>query len=176
MPDAVWLTAHPRPTSSRNGFGRELKGFTRPDATGRRFATCWFVAFGLPIVPLSRCYLSEDRPRETWLGATARYRIEGESRLRAAEVLRTYAFGWLLVPAVLIAPALVLLSQADRVIDDEGSDVAKLSLVGAFLLVLLGSILALGVLRGLYRQRWAPVREVVWVDAPVVPSGRPAVR
>ncbi|MDQ7905062.1 hypothetical protein RB614_11070 [Phytohabitans sp. ZYX-F-186] len=158
MPDAVWPTVHPRPTSSRNGFGRELKGHTRTDRGGGHFATCWVVAFGLPIVPVSRYYLREDR-------AARRHRIEGESRPRAAEVARTYAFCWLLVPAVVVAPLLVLLSQADR-IGDEASTGSKLAFAGVFLAVLGGSIAAVTALLALYRARWAPVREAVWVEAP----------
>ncbi|BCB90774.1 hypothetical protein [Phytohabitans suffuscus] len=168
MPDAVWPTAFPRPTSSRNGFGRELKGFTRPDGSGGRFATCWVVAFGLPVVPLSRCYLSQERafstpPRGFRLRAATRYRIEGESRVRVAEVARTYAFCWLLVPAVVLAPLLVLLERVDG---DDRSNASKAALVAAFLAVLVGSILVLTALLAAYRARWAPVRTVVWVDPP----------
>jgi hypothetical protein len=175
MPDAVWPTPHPRPTSSRNGFGRELKGFTRPDESGSRFATCWVVAFGLPIVPVSRCYLTEERAftapaRDLRLRAATRYRIAGVSRRRVTEIVRTYAFCSLVVPAVVIAPVLVLLSQADRIVDtgDGGATGPKLALVAAFLLVLTASILGLSAALALYRTRWAPVREVEWVDPPQV--------
>lgn len=173
MPDAVWPAAQPRPTASRNGFGRELMGFTRADESGHRFATCWVVAFGLPIVPVSRCYLSEQRAvgppvRGFRLRSATRYRIEGESRRRVSEILRTYAFCWLLVPAVVIVPVLVLLSQADRIVDvrDGGATGPKLALVAAFVLLVTGSILALSAALALYRSRWAPVRTVEWVERP----------
>ncbi|GAA4460360.1 hypothetical protein GCM10023170_061300 [Phytohabitans houttuyneae] len=173
MPDAVWRTSHPRPTSSRNGFGRELKGFTRPDESGHRFATCWVVAFGMPIVPVSRCYLREDRAFTTAargfrLHSAARYQIDGQSRRRWTEIVRTYAFCWLLVPAIVIAPTLVLLSQADRIVDTgaDGATGPKLALVAVFLLLLTGSILALSAALALYRTRWAPVRAAKWVDPP----------
>lgn len=195
MPDHVWPAARPRPTASRNGFGRELMGFTRPDESGGRFATCWVVAFGLPIVPVARCYISEERTH-THLGSThipdgsppagdgharagghvtrvrggRRYRIEGESRRRVPEILRTYAFCWILVPAVVVAPVLVLLSQADRFVDtasEDGAGVgAKLALVAALLLVMTTSILVLSAALALYRSRWAPIRTAEWIDRP----------
>jgi hypothetical protein len=179
MADAVWRTSQPRPTASRNGFGRELMGFTRPNESGGRFATCWLVAFGLPIVPLSRCYVKQEpAPTSPVRGFRLRgdttYQIEGVSRRRASEILRTYAFCWLLVPAVVVVPVLALLSHADRIVDrgEDGATGRKVVLVGAFLLLLTGSILALQGALVLYRRRWAPVRSVEWVDPPDPPPPR----
>jgi len=170
MTDPVWPTHRPSRMSSRNGFGLELKGFTRPDAAGRCFATCWIVVFGLPVVPLSRLYLKERsytvRTKGILFSATARYEVDGESRLRRAELARTYAFCWLIGPAAVIVPILLLLANAERMVGEDGSTVSTLLLVGTFLFLLIASVTALSVILTHYRARWAPLRTAVWTDPP----------
>ncbi|MQA80601.1 MAG: hypothetical protein GEV10_19340 [Streptosporangiales bacterium] len=97
MIDEVW----PLPESDRvrmgtfNGFGLQLKGFTRADRSGRCFATRWLVFCYVPIVPMDRFYLREGPTSDYNAGLYSRtttgYSIDGESRLRAGEVLRTYS-------------------------------------------------------------------------------------
>lgn len=119
MPDDVWPISaeHPGPRSLRstNGIGFEFKGFTRKDESGYCFATRWFMVFGLPIAPLGRYYVRDhgiDPAGTNHLTITTRYEIAGWSRVRAPEVARTYAYGWL-TPAAILAPLLVLLGHAD---------------------------------------------------------------
>lgn len=163
MPDEVWPLAagsHP-PLRSYNGVGTELKGFTGVDATGHRFATCWSILFGIPLIPVGRYYLREVSTtisgNAVHSRTTTRYEMAGESRLRAAEVLRTYAF-WLLGLALVGAPLALLGVYADRL----GGAVCCLVVVLVGWVI--GSIALLSHLLTRYRDEWAPVREVRWLD------------
>jgi hypothetical protein len=173
MPDEVWPVAYHPPFRTSNGFGTGLKGFTRADGTGRYFATCWYVAFDLPVVPLYRYYLRRRAVRLETSGleftTTTDYQIDGESRLRAVEILRTYVFCWLAMPAIVVAPILVMLSNADRITSGLEGHVPVspiFVIIGAFILWLIGSIIVGIWLLGVYRARWAPIRPVRWIDPP----------
>lgn len=118
MIDEVWSL----PESDRirmgtfNGFGLQLKGFTRVDASGRCFATRGLVFCYVPIFPMNRFYLREGSTRDYHAGlysnTTTGYSIDGESRLRAGEVLHADLFWWLVAPGVaLLLPALLLLNE-----------------------------------------------------------------
>ncbi|WP_051791612.1 hypothetical protein [Amycolatopsis jejuensis] len=172
MPDEVWpLTPddHPR-LSSTNGFGTELHGFTREDADGWRFATRWLTALGLPLVPLERYYLREVKTLDAMLDAVRglpwthrkRYELSGQSRLRAAEILRTYLFCWVAGPVFIALPVALLLSFADELAESAG----VFLLVILFGSVLAGSIMGLSALHARYQEQWAPLRTVRWRDAP----------
>ncbi|RZS43384.1 hypothetical protein EV193_102363 [Herbihabitans rhizosphaerae] len=162
MPDDVRpiSAADPGPGSLRsyNGIGFEFKGFTRLDPTGHCFATRWFMIVGLPIMPLERYYVSDGvlaggAMSGLYNETITRYRIVGVSQLRPAEVLRTYAFGWL-TPLAAILPLLLLLARAD-----------DLPLWVTFTAVAVWPITAILIAVSAlshYRKNWAPVREVRW--------------
>jgi hypothetical protein len=160
MPDDVWPVSarHPGPGSlySWNGIGFEFKGFTRKDATEHCFATRWFMIIGLPAVPLGRYYVRDDGIAlgQTGVNRSAtRYRIGGTGRLRAAEVPRTYAFGWL-TPIIAIVPLIALLYRADDM-------PLWLPITAVCVWPTLAIVLAVtGV--GYYRKHWAPLRTVNW--------------
>lgn len=159
MPDDVWpISAEnpgPKSLTSYNGFGFGLKGFTRPDAAGYRFATHWFMLLGLPIAPLGRYYLREVdmRPGPGTAGLVTRYHIAGSSLLRPIEVVRTYAFCWL-TPVAVVAPLLALLARAD--------DYPWWLSIGAVAIWPIVAIVAIATALTFYRDRWAPRREARW--------------
>lgn len=146
--------------STFNGIGTELKGFTRPDASGMHFGTRYFVVFGLPVIPLGRYYLRQTSMSAQAMNTTTRYAIAGRSRLRFSEVLKTYLFCWIYGPAVVLIPILLLLSNADAVSDKVGFG----WVIGGFAFWLLASIAFLVTLLAFYRDNWAPIRQVRWLE------------
>jgi hypothetical protein len=177
MPDKVWPLSHQPRLHNVNGHGTELKSFTRADSSGRYFATGWATVAGMPLIPLRRYYLSQGGT--TFEGSVVRrtvkthYQIAGESRLRASEVLRTYVFCWLLAPAVILGPVIAFFTQVDAIAD---------ALSGVFILVIAAPfawIFGIGYLvtklLDVYRARWAPVREVEWIEEPFREDWREAM-
>jgi hypothetical protein len=156
MADEVWPSTEQPVLTSFNGIGQGLRGFTRVDAGGRCFATRWLLVAGLPVVPLTRYYL-----REYPQGA---FRVDGESRLRAVEVVRAYVYWWLVVPAVGILPMLAAAHRLRQV--ESMSTAGTWWAIGGFVLWVVLVLTGLVTLRQAYRKHWAPVREVVWVDPP----------
>jgi hypothetical protein len=143
---------------SWNGIGFEFKGLTRKDAAGYCFATRWFMIIGLPVLPLGRFYVRDDGMDFTQAGVNrtaTRYRIGGTGRLRAVEVLRTYAFGWL-TPVIAIVPLIALLYRADDV-------PIWLPLTAVCVWPTLAIVLAVAGV-GYYRKHWAPRRAPRWRD------------
>jgi hypothetical protein len=168
-PDRVWPSS--APPRLRSAFGIGLKGFTGRDETDRRFATSWVIAWGLPLIPLRRYYLLEGPTySDFYLGfhstTSKEYYFYGESHLRAVEIIRTYIYCWLVVPAVVFVPTLALWSRADQFMDlfPRDSAIGPLVHIALFLGWLIGSTVALALLATAYRDRWAPVRDVEWVD------------
>ncbi|MET9963520.1 hypothetical protein ABZ128_31360 [Streptomyces sp. NPDC006326] len=103
--------------STWNGIGTKYLGFSRARADGSHHATEWFVVASMPIVPLRRHHLVVGRTtytRGTAAGSTSTttYRLLGRTRLRWRDVLATYAAWWVVGPALVLAPFL-LLSWAD---------------------------------------------------------------
>jgi hypothetical protein len=109
----------------------------------------------LPVIPLDRYYVTQGPTTGRQTGAysrsTTQYTIHGRSRLHVSEILRTYAFQWLLAPAFVVGPIVLLLAYANEI--NFGL------LIGGFLVWLVGSIIALVVLSAAYRRRWAPLCE-----------------
>jgi hypothetical protein len=164
MPDDVWPVRHGevRALSSFNGIGFTLRGFTRTDPSGRCFATRWLVVLLLPVVPLQRYYVTQGATTPTAPGWSTHYRFHGRSRLRAGEILRTYVFCWLVAPAIVLVPIILWLTHADQI-----ADATSFWLVlGVFIVLVLGGVALVVWLVSVYRQRWAPLRTVRWVDAP----------
>ncbi|MEV6637781.1 hypothetical protein AB0M54_44340 [Actinoplanes sp. NPDC051470] len=170
MVDRVWEVTGQPVLTTYNGFGSGLRGFTRVDGSGRCFATRWLLALYLPVFPLTRYYLSEhpldplDAARHSYI-VLGRYQIDGESRPRAAEILRTYAFWWLIVPLVGPGPLLLVGRHLHGVADTMSTAQTWMSIAG-FLLWPFLVIWGLTTLRDVYRRRWAPLRTVTWVDPP----------
>jgi len=158
MSDPVWPLApgEPRTLVSVNGFGTLLLHNSRPDADGRFFATRWFMII-LPVVPLGRYHVRRLGVRQHGgffsSAETTRYEVFGRSRLRAIEIIRTYLYFWLVLPAVFLGPI-----GASIALDDDPSGEGA-ELVGMLVAVAL-FWLALWALH-LYRTRLRPVREAV---------------
>jgi hypothetical protein len=169
MPDEVW----PVPAADRlltfdgyNGFGFMLRGFTRLDGEDRCFATCWSNFAGLPVRPTERYYLSEkgfSSVNAEWMRV---YGLHGRSRLRRIEVLRTYAYCWLVAPAIVLLPSTAAIVLAVHVSDALS---ACLLIGGLFCWPSAGVIINIRLLTA-FRTRWTQARDVRWVDAP--PCGR----
>jgi hypothetical protein len=160
MPDDVRPISekNPGPGSlySFNGIGFGLKGLTRTDRDGFCLATRWFMIAGLPIIPLGRYYIREEGTTVDGISDTAtRYTVAGTASLRVSEVLRTYAFSWL-TPIAVIVPMIAVLHRADEV-------GFWWCLAMVTLWPITGIALAVTALY-LYRDRWAPLREVRWRD------------
>ncbi|AZM59266.1 MULTISPECIES: hypothetical protein [unclassified Streptomyces] len=160
MPDPVYpLPPDVRPPSlgTYNALGTMLLYNSRPDDTGRFFATQWLMIL-LPIVPLRRYYVREGKITQQGDGSTIEYRIYGTSRIRAIEVIRAYVYFWILLPSALIVPILVAMAHDH---DPAGDDVM---FVGMFVSV--GLILLLLTLLFLHRTFWRPVRPAQWIGPP----------
>jgi hypothetical protein len=162
--DDVWpLLANDNVTlRSYNGIGFGFKSPTRTDANGRCFVTRWFMVLYLPVIPLGRYYVTQGSTSTRHTGArsrsTTQYTIHGRSRLHVSEILRTYAFQWLLAPAFVVGPIVLLLAYANEI---------NFGLViGGFFVWLVGSIIALAVLSTVYRRRWAPLCEARMQSVP----------
>jgi hypothetical protein len=139
-------------------------GLTRADESGRCFATRWVTALGLPLIPLGRYYLKEAGMSLTSQGlgstTTTRYEIFGVSPLRISEIIRTYLYCWLFVPALGAGPSLLLLADADDV-----AEVLPGGIIGVivlFAMMLIASVMLVVVIHGYYREHWAPLREPEW--------------
>lgn len=141
-----------------NVLGTTLLQSTRPDSSGRFFATRWAVVL-LPVVPLGRYYVWRGRTTTSGGMFTSQsntdYTLVGRSRLRAPEILRVYLLCWLAVPVLFVGPILgaVLWNP------DAGSDTAYMAGAMGTSLVLT-SLLLVGFL--VYRARWRPIRQARW--------------
>jgi hypothetical protein len=163
MPDEVWPLARGEGVWLRTiyGIGCEMKGFTRPDASGRYFGTRWVTFVLMPVIPLDRFYLEEVSSGGVSVGVYSewrtRYKIAGRARLHFGEILRTLIFGWLVAPAVVLVPNMILLSRAN--------DLNVWLVLGGFMGWLIGSIVVLELVLTWYRLHWAPVRTVRWATS-----------
>ncbi|MDW6061966.1 hypothetical protein SAZ11_33025 [Streptomyces sp. FXJ1.4098] len=159
MTEDVWpiRSGELKHLGSLSGIGFGLKGFTRADESGRCFATRWFMFIYLPVIPRQRYYLTEGEVTHEVSRITTRYALHGQSHLRAGEILRTYAFGWLVCPVVLGVPLLPLLAYANQ-------DAPSLwVMVGGFLGCVVASSAVLALLHTTYRKRLAPLRHARWI-------------
>ena len=121
----------------------------------------WEVAFqGLPLYPLGRYYLFEGHSslQEGGYQSLVRtnYRFVGRTRLKPAEVLGPYVWGWLLCPAA-AGLTIWLLIELYGVLD--GLDVPEFLTIGLFLVWLalllvapIGVLLGMTMLRGRYQR------------------------
>ena len=87
-----------------NGFGAAWLDLERADEDNESRATLWITAFFLPIVPVRSAIL---RVRKIEFGALT-YEDCGGCPLRPLAVILTYVRYWLLYPALLFGPWLVL--------------------------------------------------------------------
>ncbi|GAA2251260.1 hypothetical protein GCM10010415_08560 [Streptomyces atrovirens] len=160
MPDPVYpLPSDARPPSlgTHSAMGTMLLHNSRADDSGCFFATQWLMII-LPVVPLRRYYVRQGRITIEGSSTTTEYEIVGRSRIRAVEVIRTYLFFWVAVPAAVLGPVLASIAWDD---DPSGDDA---QLVGMFVAV--GLLLLLLSLLFLHRTFWRPVRSARWTTAP----------
>jgi NADH:ubiquinone oxidoreductase subunit K len=145
-----------------DGFGFSLMGLTRLDPSGHCFATRWLTVLGLPVLPLNRYYLQPGDTSFTIRGTRSTqltsYRIVGAADLRAAEILRTLLYCWLVGPAIVVLPLVLLFVNIDAIVDSVPGGV--LTLIVVVLAWLVGSVAGLSAVLQVYRKRWAPLREV----------------
>ncbi|WP_189538261.1 hypothetical protein [Streptomyces roseolilacinus] len=162
-----------RPNESKfnyyNGiFGFDLRGCTRTDDSERFFATRWFIFNLLPLIPLQRYYLSETRvSSQQYTGqiehvfANSVYKVHGRSRLHVGEIVRTYAYAWLVAPALVIVPVVHLMETTDRA--DDSTDIWLI--IGALLWPFIGIFLVV-LLPEVFRKFQRSPRPVSWRAEP----------
>lgn len=83
-----------------NGIGTTLLGVSAQNEQNRATATYWFTFCYLPVLPLQRLYV-QFLPHE---GSGFAYQTIEKTPLNLKEIALTYLFGWLVVPASLLAP------------------------------------------------------------------------
>ena len=141
-----------RPLRTINGIGAGLYSWSLPDADGRQFATRWLCAFGMPLLPTGRYYVTKGATQHTYQRQSTSYQIHGRSHLRAREILRTYAYFWLLVPGAFLIPLILFVIFAEAVL-------AVIWFFIAIVLVLTWASMAASIARAfapLYAVRWNP--------------------
>jgi hypothetical protein len=90
-----------------NGFGTDFRGFTARQSDGSHYATKWFTAGFMPVVPLARYQLiigSSESSANEW---KTDYEELGRTPLRWQEIAVTYVGWWLVMPVVVLGPLLV---------------------------------------------------------------------
>ncbi|MEU9189739.1 hypothetical protein AB0D14_35400 [Streptomyces sp. NPDC048484] len=162
MPDPVYpLPSGDGPPSlgTYNAMGTTLLHNSRPDASGCFFATCWIV-FILPVVPLGRYYVRQgkitDESGFSSVRTTTEYEFVGSSRLRSVEVIRTYLYFWIAVPAAFLGPIIASIAWDNNTSNDNAQFYGMLVSVASLCLLLL--------LLFLHRTRWRPVRRARWIE------------
>jgi hypothetical protein len=84
-----------------NGIGATLLGISKPDEYGESTATRWFTFAFLPIFPIRRIRV-KFLPHK---GSGFSYQRVRREKLVLAEVLKTYLFGWVLIPVFAAGPS-----------------------------------------------------------------------
>jgi hypothetical protein len=87
---------------SLNGTGLRFCGVSRDSQPRICFATVWVCALFLPLFPIRRMRLSILSQR----GFRLKINILQKTPLVPHEILLTYLYGWLLIPALLFWPVL----------------------------------------------------------------------
>ncbi|MGN9760141.1 hypothetical protein [Streptomyces sp. SD31] len=162
MPDPVYpLPSGDRlpPLGTYNAMGTTLLHNSRQDGSGCFFATCWIV-FILPVVPLGRYYVRQGKITEEGgffsVHTTIEYEFVGRSRLRLVEVIRTYLYFWIAVPAAFLGPIIASIAWDNNESNDDAQFYGMLVSVALLSLLL--------VLLFLHRTYWRPVRRARWIE------------
>jgi hypothetical protein len=144
-----------------NAMGTMLLHNSRPDDSGRFFATRWLMII-LPVAPLGRYYVRQGKITDeggfSSIHTTTEYEIFGRSPLRSIEVVRTYLYFWLVIPAAFLGPIGASIAWEDDASNDD-AELWGMFVSAALTLLLLGLLF-------LYRTFWRPVREARWGSAP----------
>ncbi|WP_018342209.1 hypothetical protein [Cytophaga aurantiaca] len=94
--------------STLDGIGTRFNGVSQPDEQGHVHATSWFTFLYLPLVPLWR---AEIKREITLPLKTFNYQVIQKLPLDKSEILKTYLYGWILIPLLLLGPALFLIPE-----------------------------------------------------------------
>jgi hypothetical protein len=92
--------------STLNGIGTRFNAVSQPDEQGNVHATHWFTFLYLPLVPRWR---AEIKREVTLPLKTFNYQIIQKLPLDRNEILKTYFYGWILIPLLFIGPILFLI-------------------------------------------------------------------
>lgn len=90
-----------------NGIGTWLLGVEKTDQPGIYTATNWITVLFLPLIPLARHRIKPTRMQRGHMS----YEILSKEKLNALEVLRTYLFGWILIPLLGFAPIVLAVAE-----------------------------------------------------------------
>ncbi|HRH42282.1 MAG TPA: hypothetical protein PKY82_11705 [Pyrinomonadaceae bacterium] len=85
-----------------NGIGLTFLSVSAPDENGISFATTWFTFVYLPIFPIRRKRV-RFLPHK---GSGFSYQFISDEKLDLSAVLKTFLFGWILYPLMLVSPAI----------------------------------------------------------------------
>lgn len=91
-----------------NGIGTWFLGVSRsPSDPTVRHATSWITFLWIPLFPLRRYKIKPIRVRPNHL----RFQILGKEKLIFSEVLRTYFFGFILMPLAALGPLVLAIKE-----------------------------------------------------------------
>ena len=133
-----------------NGIGPVHLGAEARRPDGTRWATLWFTALFLPVIPIRRERLELLDHRGTGYA----FRVVERGPHAWARIARTFAFGWLLVPLLVGAPLTLLVSEVWR--DRLGFDASTQNIaIGAWIVWLIAWVWGLA---QWHERRFAPAR------------------
>ncbi len=94
--------------STLNGIGSRFNGVSQLNQHGNVHATLWFTFLYLPLIPL---WKAEIKREITLPLKEFNYQIIQKLPLDRNEILKTYFYGWILVPLLLLGPILFLIPE-----------------------------------------------------------------
>jgi hypothetical protein len=94
--------------STLNGIGTRFNGMSKLNQDGNVYATLWFTFFYIPLIPLWKAEIKREiiLPLKEF-----NYQIIQKLPLDRNEILKTYFYGWVLIPAILFGPAILLIPE-----------------------------------------------------------------
>jgi hypothetical protein len=111
-------------TGTTYGFGKKIVGVTRMDERGGHFGTLWWFAFGLPVLPRFRLRFAYGETNSEVSGRRitmrTEYLVQGKTKLKPVEVIKTLLYRWLLAPGFFAVPLFVYFMYIDAIVDDWG--------------------------------------------------------
>lgn len=87
-----------------NGIGLSFDGVSKPDHEGNCTATQWFTFIFIPIFPIARYKLKPIKK----VPFRFEFQTISKQKIVLTEILQTYLFGWILFPALIFAPLVLV--------------------------------------------------------------------
>jgi hypothetical protein len=90
-----------------SGIGTTFLAISKRDNHQNCYATRWFTIFYFPIFPLYRGKITPELRTPNMF----EYKLVSKERLKIDEVLKTYLFGWILFPVLILWPIPLAISE-----------------------------------------------------------------